>query len=289
MKYNCEKCHYTTDKKYNFTKHCLTKKHKEKISCPKSGKDCPILGNVSQNREKNIAKFKCEYCGESFISNHMNRHYTRCNKKKNYDVNSKIKELEQLTNNLQKRLDKKDKQLKKELENSEKRMLEMVKTIISAKNNGTTITGDNNNNTNYNMYYIINNFNEAENIEDVMASPFTQDELDYIHKNGSIMGSYKLIKDRCVTNKELSKRPVHCTDISRRKYLLRYKNEWIVDLQADQLLSITFDKMKDAYDIDCDDLDERIKSTNELIKLDIDGRKVINKQVSKDVLLKNKN
>jgi hypothetical protein len=110
----------------------------------------------------------------------------------------------------------------------------------------------------------------------------------YLAKN-KIYFIGKLIKDRCVTNKELSKRPVHCTDISRRKYLLRHKNEWIVDLQADQLLSITFDKMKDAYDIDCDDVYKKIKNTNELIKLDIDGRKVINKQVSKDVLLKNNN
>jgi hypothetical protein len=189
-KYICKKCQYSSNNKTNFNKHCLTKKHKEKTSCPKSGKDCPILGHVALNREKNVAKFKCEYCGESFISNHMNRHYTRCNKKKNSDVNSKIKELEQLTNNLQERLNKKDEQLKKELENSEKRMLELVKTIVAAKNNGNTINSNNNNNTNYNMYYIINNFNEAENIEDIMAVPFTQDELDYIEKNGSILGSY---------------------------------------------------------------------------------------------------
>jgi hypothetical protein len=168
-------------------------------------------------------------------------------------------------------------------------MLEFMKTIVVA-NNKTTInnnTTNNTNNHNYNMYYIINNFKEAENIEDIMAPPLTQEEIDYIEKNGSILGSYKLIKDRCINEKDVSKRPVHCTDIPRKKYLLRHNNEWIIDLKADKLLTITFNKMKDAYDLECDDVYEKLKNTNELIKLDIDGRKKLNKQISQDVLLKN--
>ena len=46
-----------------------------------------------------------------------------------------------------------------------------------------------------------------------------------------------------MTDKDVSKRPVHCTDIPRKKYLLRHNNEWIIDLKADKLLSMTFDKM----------------------------------------------
>jgi hypothetical protein len=36
---------------------------------------------------------------------------------------------------------------------------------------------------------------------------------------------------------------VASTDISRKKYLLRHNNEWIVDPNADKLLTMTFNKM----------------------------------------------
>jgi hypothetical protein len=80
---------------------------------------------------------------------------------------------------------------------------------------------------------------------------------------------------------------VASTDISRKKYLLRHNNEWIIDPNADKLLTMTFNKMKDAYNLESDDIYDNLKNTNELIKLDIDGRKKLNTQISKDVLLKN--
>jgi hypothetical protein len=161
--------------------------------------------------------FICEYCNCERVTSQRARHYSKCKSKKDHDVNSEIKELRELTTHL-----------KEELVNSEKRMFEFIKTIASTNNstitNNTNTTNNNNNinNNNYNMYYIINNFTqrvitnkslptEAENIEDVMKIPFTQEELEYIEKNGSILGSYNLIKGRCVEDKDLSKRPVHCS------------------------------------------------------------------------------
>ena len=171
----------------------------------------------------------------------------------------------------------------------EKDMFDFMKSIVKVNNttNINNTTNNKTNNTNYNMYYIINNYKDAENIEDVLAPPLTQEELDYIEQNGSLLGSYNLIKGRCITDKEVSKRPVHCTDSSRNKYLLRYKNEWIIDAKADKLLTMTFNKMKDAYDLECEDVNERIINTQQLIELDIDGRKKLNTQIGKDVLLKN--
>ena len=279
-KFHCEKCNFTTHKRYNLNKHCKTKKHIKNHDSPVSGDVPPKLGDNPPVSGDNFSKkFKCEYCNNEYLMKHKNRHYSRCKSKKDHDVNSEIKELKEIT-----------KHLKEELENNEKKMFEFIKTVASTNN--STITNNNTNNTNinnnnYNMYYIINNFTEAENIEDIMKIPFTQEELDYIEKNGSVLGSYNLIKDRCVQDKELSKRPVHCTDISRKKYLLRHNNEWIIDPNADKLLTMTFNKMKDAYNLESDDIYNNLKNTSELIKLDIDGRKKINNQISKDVLLKN--
>jgi DNA-binding phage protein len=216
-----------TKNKYDFNKHCKTKKHKEKLHPPVVEDDPPIMEGRPPIAEGVLKgeNFVCKYCKEDFLKKNRNRHYNRCKSKKDYDVNSKIKELEQLTNNLQERLDKKDEQFVKKIyemdsqfkelqsytECREKEMIDFMKTI--ATNNQTNITNNNcnNKNTNYNMYYVINNFTEAENIEDIMKAPFTKEELDYIEKNGSILGSYNLIKGRCVEDKDVSKRPVHCS------------------------------------------------------------------------------
>ena len=241
----------------------------------------PILG------DKSSKYFICKYCKNSFLSKHKSRHYSRCKIKKQKEENNKDKIIKEL----QKKLEKKDEQIEKKINHIEKEMLDFMKTLSinnQTTNNTTNINSNNKvNNTNYNMYYIINNYKDAENIEDVLAPPLTQEELDYIEKNGSLLGSYNLIKGRCITDKEVSKRPVHCTDSSRKKYLLRYKNEWIIDAKADKLLTMTFNKMQDAYDLECEDVNERIINTQQLIELDIDGRKKLNTQIGKDVLLKN--
>jgi hypothetical protein len=303
LKYNCEKCYYNTDKKSNFTKHCKTKKHIENSTLPipvdKRPKSVDGLPKLVERKYAQNNKFKCEYCENIFVKSTRSRHYSRCKAKKETQVSSEIEKLKELTSKLQEKLDQKEELFKeqikekdvileKRIQDMEKEMFDFMKTMVIT--NKTTInnnTTNNNNNTNYNMYYIINNFTEAENIEDIMAAPFTQEELDYIEENGSVLGSYKVIKDRCINDKDLSKRPVHCTDLTRKKYLLRHNNEWIIDPKADKLLSMTFDKMKDAYDTESDDIYEKINNTQQLIKLDIDGRKILNKQISKDVLLRN--
>ena len=304
--YYCKKCHYTSKNKYNFTKHCETKKHLKNYT-PLSREDGPLSredGPLSSEEKKYNKKFTCEYCGTEFLKKNKARHFKLCKIKKETVMGSEIEELRKLTNKLQEKLEKKDNIIEKRMQDMdrqfqelqsctdvrEKEMLKFMKSLALTNNSNITNNTTNNtkiNNNNYNMYYIINNFTEAENIEDIMASPLTQEELDYIEKNGSILGSYKLIKDRCITDKDISKRPVHCTDIPRKKYLLRFNNEWIIDQQADKLLTMTFNKMKDAYDLDTNNVYDRLKNTNELINLDINGRKKINKQISSDVLLKN--
>ena len=289
--YYCNKCKYTTEKKFNFNKHCKTKKHTDNYR-PLFKEVKPLSREVTppcREVEKVARTYTCEYCNVT-LSNIKNRsrHYNTCRGKKDNEMNKKIKKLESLTTQLKQELDKKD----EKIDGIEKDMFDFMKSMVNVNTNTSTtnITNTTNNkinNTNYNMYYIINNYKDAENIEDVLAPPLTREELDYIEQNGSLLGSYNLIKGRCITDKEVSKRPVHCTDSSRKKYLLRYKNEWIIDAKADKLLTMTFNKMKDAYDLECDDITERISNTQQLIKLDIDGRKKLNTQISKDVLLKN--
>jgi predicted transcriptional regulator len=187
--YNCKKCNYTTEKKFNFNKHCKTKKHIENYNYPKTDRNYPKIDrNYPKIDSSNISDiYFCEYCNKKFtFDNNKIRHYKTCKIKKQIKENSKDKIIEEL----QKKLEEKDGQLEK--------MLDFMKTLVNNDNpitnnnitNNTNNTNNKINNNNYNMYYIINNYKDADNIEDVLESPLTQEELDYIDKNGSILGSY---------------------------------------------------------------------------------------------------
>ena len=77
---------------------------------------------------------------------------------------------------------------------SEKEYLDFAKEMAS-RNQVSTITNNNTIN-NINMYYIVDNFKKTYNIEDLMSPPLTDNEIEYIQKNGPTRGCYKLLKDR---------------------------------------------------------------------------------------------
>jgi alpha-galactosidase/6-phospho-beta-glucosidase family protein len=194
----CKKCKYGSKNKYNFTQHCETKKHL-KNHIPLSSEDTPLSSEdipLSSEEGKSSKKFTCKYCKSEFLKKNKARHFKLCKIKKETVMGSEIEELRILTNKLQEKLEEKDDIMEKRIQDIEKEMLEFMKSLALANNSNITNNTTNNtkiNNNNYNMYYIINNFTqrvitnkslptEAENIEDIMASPLTQEELDYIEK-----------------------------------------------------------------------------------------------------------
>ena len=144
------------------------------------------------------------------------------------------------------------------------------------------------NNNSINMYHIINNFKEAHNFEDLMNAPLTTIEKEYIIKNGSILGCYQLLKSRCIDDVDLEKRPFHCLDGSRSKYLLRTNDDWNVDTKGEKILNCSYKKLKDVYVIDnYDNLEEYSKNMKQLLDVEGLGRKKIIKELNKQTLLKN--
>ena len=179
----------------------------------------------------------CEFCGIllSTVRN-RSRHHSICKIKQHKEENIKDK----LLNEKEKEI----KELKNELRDLEKDFLKFAKeqinsnkSVINNTNNGTI------DNRQYNMYYVINNYKDAHNIEDLLNSPLTEEEKKYILDNGSILGCYKLLQSRCIDDIEIDKRPFHCIDISRCKYLLRSKNDWDVDQCGESILTYGCNKI----------------------------------------------
>lgn len=288
-KHNCLNCNYSTDILSNYKKHLNTRKHKLAISEKESIFDSvgsKIDSLESKNDQKSI--LKCAYC-DKLVSTKRNlsRHYKTCTKKQVLDVEkSKDKIINKLLieNNQCKQqkeeLERLNKKVVKEKQKLEKEYFDFIKDVASSKNSKIDINQTNYNM--YNMYYVANHFKDAHNIEDLMAPALTVEEKSFIENNGPIVGCHKLIKDRCIDGIDIDKRPLHCVDTSRNKFMLRTNDDWIIDQQGKIILDTTSDKIKKLYTLD----NTSTQNLEKLIELHSkkDRSKIINYLSSKTML-----
>ena len=127
------------------------------------------------------------------------------NKDKENILKEKDNNVLQLTSELKKRNEKLKKKQEKleELKEVEKEFLEFMKKVANSDINVTNIKQ-------INMYYIVNNFKEALNYEDLMKKPLTIDEKQYVLENGGVDGCYHILFNRCINGIDVNKRPFHC-------------------------------------------------------------------------------
>ena len=242
----------------------------------------------------------CSFCKKSITRKNFSRHKRVCKMRLehlreeslNAVLEAKDKMLSQKEEEILKLKNEKDKQLialKQEKEEIEKQYLEFMKEMARKSTNKIVY----NNNRNVNMFYIINNYDDAENYEALMCPKLSTGEISYLHNKGPITGGYQLIMDRCVTGKDMDKRPFHCVDESRNKYLLRTNNDWKVDNGGQRIIEDAIEKIRGAYntEIKYNDTrevrDKKLAIISDLMDLEIKGKKRILKELNKHTLLKN--
>ena len=138
-KYNCDLCNYHTNRKGNFTKHSITKRHiklstlnklteknndfPEKIDIVSqkidivSQKSSTNSQKINKQLQKNKKKV-CEYCNKIYSRNdHLKEHQTKCKNKLKFDIektkNNEIQKILDDKNKLEKKYKKSKKKLKK--------------------------------------------------------------------------------------------------------------------------------------------------------------------------------
>ena len=164
---------------------------------------------------------------------------------------------------------------------------EEVKQVNNIYNNCNNCNNQTTINNNLNMFHIVNNYKDAYNLEDLMNSPLTDNEMDFIIKNGATAGCFELLKTRCIDNIELPKRPFHCVDMSRSKYMLRSNDTWNVDLKGEKILKQTCPKIRSVYPTD--DLSDMVtygKNMAQLLDMEYKSKKIIG-YLNNKALLKN--
>jgi hypothetical protein len=225
--FSCEKCDYNTSRLSQYDRHLLTAKHQ-------------ILTDTYNLPKKKNSAFTCE-CGKEYKHRQsLNNHKQKCTYV--YDMNNDIPDdpptINDPTSDASTIL-----LLLKQNQDFKQMMLDQTKQLVDAvKNNTGSVTNNNNNTTNnnnqqFNLNFFLNDTcKDAMNITDFLGNLDVHiDEIEYIGNHGYVNGMTKMIMER-LKEMDVTKRPIHCTDIKRETMYIKDKNEWSKD--TDELTKV---------------------------------------------------
>jgi hypothetical protein len=220
--YCCSNCNYNTLYKRDYNKHLLTAKHK-------------MSTNVN---EQILKEFKCD-CGKEYTNRHsLCRHKKNCNFKKEESTkidtntiiniikeNQEIKKLLIEQNNQVIELHKENNILNKENNKLINKLVEKESVTTTINNNNTT-----NNNQKFNLNIFLNeNCKDAMNLKEFIDNiKITFQELLTIGDAGFVNGVSDIFIKR-LKDLEITKRPIHCTDVKRDTIYLKEDDGWNKD------------------------------------------------------------
>jgi len=232
--YECIKCNFKCSKQSNYNKHILTAKHKYRTN------------SIILEHKKCGTTFICD-CGKQYNArNSLWYHKQRCvamvpNEPELPQVafeSASIIELLRQNNEFKSLMVEQYTHLNESnhnLHESNQKNFELQQQLVDAvKNNTGSITNNttNNNNQRFNINVFLNDTcKDAMSITDFLQNIDVQnDELEYIGHHGYVNGMTKMIMDR-LKNMDVTKRPIHCTDIKRETMYIKEDGGWCKDTE----------------------------------------------------------
>lgn len=190
--FECQKCKYKTDKKFNYNRHLRSKKHLK------------IRTKYSSNDISNT----CKYCKSQFPEDELSEHYNICTEKIIYfRTKDYINEIEFL-----KTQQKLNGRLIKSLNAQNEFMANVLNDLISF--NVTSNKKDDN------IIY--------KNISD-LSYPFNKEEIRAFNPDKMIISAIKFVRERCIKNLEYEQLPFLCSDHRRQIFMVRLNGKYIRD------------------------------------------------------------
>ena len=244
--FRCETCDYNTSKKSSYEKHLLTSKHK-----------IATIGDTSVTQSSD---YTCAICSKKYMSrNGLWCHKKKCNVEKNDEAENKNNDelhnnsnliLEILKQNqefkemiLEKpvpadtndsliiELLKQNQDFKNLMIEQNKYMMEQSKQMMElAKNAGNTNCNNSTTNNKFNMQIFLNETcKDAMNITEFVNSlVLTFKDLEDLGRYGYTQGITNIFT-RGLQATEVSKRPIHCSDMKRLIIYINDVNGWEKD------------------------------------------------------------
>jgi hypothetical protein len=212
-KYYCESCDYNCFKKYNWTKHLATDKHKNASMEIKSG----------NKWHKNGTQLECEICNRLFsTSSGLWKHKKTCKIKEKNEPQIDINDKDQLIL----MLIKQNAELIKEQGNIRQMIVEQQNVVLEIAKNGTHNT-TNSHNKSFNLQFFLNETcKDAMNIMDFVDSIKLQlSDLERIGELGYVEGISNIITTN-LNSLDVTQRPIHCADKKREVLYIKDDDKW---------------------------------------------------------------
>ena len=203
---------FNCNKKQGYDRHLLTTKHKR----------------LTGTYEKNYLEFNCEFCDKSYKHRQsLYKHQKTCK------LLQEEKEEEEHNDNQIQYIDNNSGEITELLKSILQENKLLRKKISTLELNNTTINNTNNGTINKNKYTINMFLNEkckdAMNLDEFVEKlKLTLDDLHYTKDNGYTKGISNIFI-KSLTNMDLTKRPIHCTDQKRLQFYVKDEDKWDKD------------------------------------------------------------
>ena len=238
-KFKCEYCDFKCIKKGDYNRHILTPKHK-------------LMTNNDKNTSKNIILFECE-CGKSYKHRqNLHTHKKKCSIIQGEKEEKTTTEIPTLNNYVDKEfMVKMFKEMFTQNKDVINKMMEIIPLIgPNNSNNNNTISNTTNNQFNIQMF-LNEHCKNAMNLTDFIDTlPITAETYDNTIQNGLTKSMTNMLVNG-LSQLDILKRPIHCTDASRKTLYVKDEDTWEKDTELQRLLlGITALAQKQRANID---------------------------------------
>jgi|SaaInlV_150m_DNA_3_1039698.scaffolds.fasta_scaffold12500_2 hypothetical protein len=247
-KYLCKPCNYICSKKSDYNKHILTAKHSILINPnEKSPNIADTYNCVCGKVYKHMSSLCCHKKTCTIYNNDVCPVYAdtiiipnenSCEFDMGTQSNTVIELLRQNQEFKQLMVDQ-NKQMQEtqaQLRQSYTHNTELQNQMVEMFKEGKTITNNHTSNR-FNLNFFLNDTcKDAISITDFLRNMNVHvDELEYIGNHGYVNGMTKMIMDR-LKDMDITKRPIHCTDIKRETMYIKDDSGWSKD--TDELFKL---------------------------------------------------
>ena len=227
--YSCNTCNFTCSKQSNYDAHILTRKHK-------------ILTNTYEILPKNAAMHICS-CGKKYKHRQsLYTHKSQClqiyNPTQDTSINIPALDIhnnyttpipvdDPMQTNLILELVKQNQEFKQLLIEQNKTIIELAKNGQVNNNTINNTSNVNNNNKTFNLNFFLNETcKDAMNMKDFIQSlELSLPELEKMGEIGFAEGMSRVFVNR-LNNLDITKRPIHCSDVKREIIHIKDDNKW---------------------------------------------------------------
>ena len=206
--FECIKCNFICSKKSSYTRHILTAKHKNLTEKePKSSEFICKLCHKEYKTRMGLWQHK-QKCSSTL---HLSSQYSNCDKP---DMNSFMQ------------LIKQNSDFKELIVQQNQTIIELAKKDTITNNNSTT----HNNHQKFNLNFFLNDTcKDAMNMSEFIQNiDIDFSEIENIGRLGYVSGMTNMILSR-IKQLDITKRPLHCTDLKRETMYIKDNDEWDKD------------------------------------------------------------